>query len=443
MSSLSTPAPAGPLAAEAAALAPPPLDAPLPPEIAGRTQGWLSGYRRYPVYSAPWVRGRLLGLGSVIVLTMLVLTLPMMWAPMEEWPAGGVAQLMVQVLVPLLLGPWLAWQVRRRGWPPQREFRALALVMAAVVALLLAFHHWGAEPMKQAIAEATGQVGPDGQRKRMVMQIGIIVSDPEVPASAPRLPKAGELPPMVRVFNTASSILLSFFLGGGAGLWGWQREQRGLQALRRERELTQAQAARREAELRLSVLAAQVEPHFLFNTLAGVRSAIATDPARASEMVDRLVEYLRAAIPRLRNDGGSAATVAAQLDIVRAYLGLMHARMPRLSYTIDAPTGLLGAPFPPLMLISLAENAVKHGVEPKIGPVHVEVRAARTADGGLEIAVADDGAGFAASGSGNGLGLANIRERLQQMFGDRAALTLKARPGGGVVATLSLSPEGT
>jgi sensor histidine kinase YesM len=90
------------------------------------------------------------------------------------------------------------------------------------------------------------------------------------------------------------------------------------------------------------------------------------------------------------------------------------------------------------MLISLAENAVKHGAEPKIGPVHVAVRAQRLADGRLEVIVADDGAGFAAAGSGGGLGLTNIRERLQQMYGERAALTLKARPEGGVAAILTL-----
>ncbi|HRD98472.1 MAG TPA: histidine kinase, partial [Rubrivivax sp.] len=87
---------------------------------------------------------------------------------------------------------------------------------------------------------------------------------------------------------------------GGAALWGWRRERAALAALAQSRELARAQAQRREAEMRLSVLAAQVEPHFLFNTLAGVRSAIATDPPRASEMIDRLVDYLRAAIPRLR-----------------------------------------------------------------------------------------------------------------------------------------------
>jgi LytS/YehU family sensor histidine kinase len=193
--------------------------------------------------------------------------------------------------------------------------------------------------------------------------------------------------------------------------------------------------------MRLSVLAAQVEPHFLFNTLAGVRSAIATDPPRASEMIDRLVDYLRAAIPRLRTDGGAQATVGGQLEIVRAYLGLMAARMPRLSFAIDAPAELLAEPCPPLMLISLAENAVKHGAEPKIGPVKVTLTACRSSNGGLDLTVADDGAGFGSQATGTGLGLANIRDRLQQIYQGRAELTLKAGPEGGVVATLHLPPE--
>jgi sensor histidine kinase YesM len=189
------------------------------------------------------------------------------------------------------------------------------------------------------------------------------------------------------------------------------------------------------------VLAAQVEPHFLFNTLAGVRSAIATDPARASDMIDRLVEYLRAAIPRLRSDGSAQATVGAQFEIVRAYLGLMAARMPRLRFSLQAEPALLKANCPPLMLISLAENAVKHGVEMKVGPVHVAVRAERNADGRLALTVEDDGAGFGASQSGSGLGLSNIRERLQQLHGERAALTLRSRAGGGVSATITVPLE--
>jgi LytS/YehU family sensor histidine kinase len=228
-------------------------------------------------------------------------------------------------------------------------------------------------------------------------------------------------------------------------LWGWQRERRGLLALAQERALEQAQAQRREAEMRLSVLAAQVEPHFLFNTLAGVRSAISTDPRRASEMIDRLVDYLRASIPRLRSDGSALSTVAGPADSVRAYLALMTARMPRLHAEIDVPPDLAHARCPPLMLISLAENAIKHGVEPKMGPAHVRFAATRdpqaSAAPRLLLTIEDDGVGFGEATSGSGIGLTNIRERLAQLYGGRAELRLAARPGGGVVATLSLPLE--
>jgi LytS/YehU family sensor histidine kinase len=283
-------------------------------------------------------------------------------------------------------------------------------------------------------------VDAKGQRKRVVMSIGVTVTTPEDAASAAAAAPAG-LSPMNRLSNGLSSALITYWLAGGAALWGWRRERAGLQAVARERELARAQAQRREAELQLSVLAAQVEPHFLFNTLAGVRSAIATDPARASDMIDHLVDYLRAAIPRLRSSGGSEATLGGQLEIVRAYLGLMRSRMPRLSFAIDAPAELRAAACPPLMLISLAENAVKHGVEPKIGAAHIQVLARRGDDGSLQVTVADDGAGFGASAAGTGLGLVNIRERLQQMYQGRAAITLKAGPEGGVIATLKLPLE--
>jgi signal transduction histidine kinase len=433
------------------------LDRPLPVELTGRGHGWFTRYRTWPVYSPGWVRGRLLSVGSVAALMLAVTLLGMLLAAPADRPLGGVAQLALNMLWPIVAGPWAASLVRRRSWPPVREWRALVAVMLAVVAVQLAFNQWGAEPLKQSIAEAAGQVDASGKRKRVVLAVGVSITSPDqatgaapsgTPASgapdgraAPPAADPRDQDPILRATNLASAAGLTFLLAGGAGLWGWRRERDGLAALARERELARAQAERREAELRLSVLAAQVEPHFLFNTLAGVRSAIATDPARASEMIDRLVDYLRASIPRLRSDGVEQATLGAQLDIVRAYLGLMAARMPRLAFEVDAPAELLAAPCPPLMLISLAENAVKHGIEPRIGPARIEVTARRAEDGRLEITVADDGAGFGASAAGGGLGLANIRERLQQMYQGRAALTLKARPEGGVAATIVLPTE--
>jgi signal transduction histidine kinase len=421
------------------------LDRPLPAELTGRNHGWFTRYRTYPVFSAPWVRGRARTVGLVVVAA--VASALLLIASPRDSALGPLTQLTLAVLLPLFAGPWLAGRVRRRHWAPEREWRGLVAAIAVVVLGVAAFNEWGAEPMKQWIAERTGTVDATGQRKKVIVSVGVSINSPDSAASAPAMgePPAAREPPLPDLRSRATNLVafgfLTFWLAGGAGLWTWRRERAGLAALQRERKLAKAQAERREAELRLSVLAAQVEPHFLFNTLAGVRSAIVSDPGRASDMIDRLVDYLRAAIPRLRSDGGAQATLGGQLDIVRAYLGLMAARMPRLQFSVDAPVDLLNTPCPPLMLISLVENAVKHGVEPKIGPSRVDVKADRTGDGRIAVTVADDGAGFGTAPAGSGLGLTNIRERLQQMYQGRASLALKSRPEGGVAAILTFPLE--
>ena len=439
------------------------LNAPLPVELAGSGHSWLTRYRTFPVFSPAWARRRTQVWLTVAIAVFASVLLSFPAKPINEVPWGGLLQLAVQLLLPIVAGPWACAQVRSRAWPPTREAWALCGALALLVAVVLGYHAWAAEPVKQKLAELSGNVDENGKRRRIVMALGLSVTRPDAPEmdSAPGRASraasgtasgtgtgAGVAPvapgaAATSAVNVASSVLLSLWLGGGMGLWTWGRQRQGLLAVAQARELARAQAQRREAELRLSVLAAQVEPHFLFNTLAGVRSAISTDPGRASDMIDRLVDYLRAAIPRLRSDGGADATLGPQLEIVRAYLGLMRSRMPRLSFDIDAPAELWAAPFPPLMLISLAENAVKHGVEPKVGPVQVQVQARRGADGRLSVTVSDDGAGFDTnrSAGGGGLGLSNIRERLLQMHGPHAELTLRARPEGGVSATLTVPME--
>ncbi|MBK6851363.1 MAG: histidine kinase [Burkholderiales bacterium] len=433
----------------------PPLDAPLPVELVGSRHGWFTGYRRYPVFSPTWVRGRLRLTGTVIACVLVPLVTAVWNASADSRPYGALVQVVVHLLLPCLLTPWLASMVRRRHWAAAREWQALVAVLVLTVASMAAFSLWGAEPVKQWLAERTGTVNADGSRKVVVLSVGVTVAGPDSQATSaaasasdsagashtPGGDRPSDWDPTERLVNTVLWAVVAYLLGGGVALSGWRRERTGLRQLQQERDLQRAQAERREAELRLSVLAAQVEPHFLFNTLAGVRSAIATDPARASEMIDRLVDYLRASIPRLRTDGSAQATLGGQLDMVRAYLGLMAARMPRLHYSVQAPAHLLTAPCPPWMLISLVENAVKHGIEPKIGSAHIEVTARCDDDGALAIHIADDGVGFGGSTSGTGLGLGNIRERLQQLHQGRASLTLRARAEGGVEATITLPPD--
>jgi sensor histidine kinase YesM len=196
--------------------------------------------------------------------------------------------------------------------------------------------------------------------------------------------------------------------------------------------------------MRLAVLQAQVEPHFLFNTMASVRSLVRSDPQRAEATISALVDHLRATLPKLRNTEAGATTLGEQLDICRSYLEVMRVRTgERLNYSIQVPRETEALPFPPLMLISLVENAVKHGAEPKPGPCTIEIAAQQVdTDGGrsLQVSVSDDGVGLQ-EGAGNGVGLANIRDLLATRFGERASFELTGRESGGVVASICVPVE--
>ena len=177
---------------------------------------------------------------------------------------------------------------------------------------------------------------------------------------------------------------------------------------------------RQLVEAQLKTMQAQVEPHFLFNTLASVDYLIETDPATASKMQKNLIQYLRSALPQMRE---GSTTLGKEVQLCRAYLEILKFRMEdRLRYTVTIPQGLMSAQFPPMMLQSLVENSIKHGLEPKPEGGAVTI-SADIVDGRLRVTVADSGLGFAAaSRPGTGVGLANVRERLSALYGGRARL---------------------
>ena len=189
---------------------------------------------------------------------------------------------------------------------------------------------------------------------------------------------------------------------------------------------------------KLSALQAQVEPHFLYNTLASVQALTEVDPKQAHDMTGHLIQYLRNALPKMRE---SVSTVGQEVELVRAYLNILQMRMGRrLAFEIAVPQELLELPFPPLMLPSLVENAIKHGLEPQREGGEVRISAEETG-GRLRLIVSDTGRGFSET-PGSGVGLANIRERLEAMYGGDARLTLVAREPHGVVATIEVPKSG-
>jgi len=185
---------------------------------------------------------------------------------------------------------------------------------------------------------------------------------------------------------------------------------------------------------------AQVEPHFLFNTLASIDHLIEVDPKRASVMQKNLIALLRASMPTMREAGdGGPRDLGRELSVIRPYLEILKVRMEeRLSTEIDVPDGLLSAEFPQMMVQTLVENAIKHGLEPKPEGGSLKVKA-EIVHGKLVMSVADTGLGFGrAATAGTGVGLANIRERLQLLYGTRASLAVTENPGGGTVVTVTV-----
>ncbi len=207
---------------------------------------------------------------------------------------------------------------------------------------------------------------------------------------------------------------------------------------RRRGEQAKARQTVTEKELtvaKLSLLHAQVEPHFLYNTLASAQYLTRSDPPRADEMLGNLITYLRHSLPRTDD---SLSTLGEELERARAYLDILKIRMgARLNLQIEVPDDFKPLPFPAMMLQTLVENAIKHGLEPKPGGGTIWILA-RHGESGIAVTVADDGQGFSEHGSGTGIGLKNVRERLGLAYGTDASLSIVANFPSGVAATISL-----
>jgi signal transduction histidine kinase len=235
------------------------------------------------------------------------------------------------------------------------------------------------------------------------------------------------------ILTVLASMLISYLF--------WNRSHvKELQA-RAETEKARAAAIEKQAmQAQLQMLQAQIEPHMLFNTLANLQGLIAVDPDRAQQMLDQLIQYLRATLSSSR---AGQTTLEKEFTLMEAYLGLMSVRMgARLHYRLHLPADLRGAALPPMLLQPLVENAIRHGLEPKVDGGSVDVSAAR--DGGmLVLTVADTGLGLGSAAgtpdtAGTGLGQANIRERLLALYGESASLSIDPNPAGGILARIRL-----
>jgi signal transduction histidine kinase len=251
-----------------------------------------------------------------------------------------------------------------------------------------------------------------------------------IPREALSAMRAGNATAMLIGGSVCSMFIIWFF---------WSREH--IEYLRAEAEAEKARAAsieKQAMQAQLQMLQAQIEPHMLFNTLANLQGLIAIDPPRAQHMLEQLIQYLRATLSSSRSEKTS---LAHEFSLLEAYLGLMKVRMgARLSYEIELPDDLCSVTVPPMLLQPLVENAIKHGLEPKVEGGNLTVRAERIG-GLLKLTVTDSGLGLngtPVNNNGTRLGVSNVRERLQALYGASATFNLIPNTPTGVIARITI-----
>jgi len=209
------------------------------------------------------------------------------------------------------------------------------------------------------------------------------------------------------------------------------------QAQIQEEKIKRLTSEKKAAEANLKLLQAQIEPHFLFNTLSNVLSLLDTNPNKGKSMLVDFIQYLRASLSKIREE---KATLGQEMEMIRAYLSIFKVRMgDRLHYKIDLPNHLKAISFPPMLIQPLVENAIKHGLEPNVDGGEILIRAVKK-DGILYLEVVDTGMGFNAERE-SGMGLSNIRERLFSLYGDNGRLVLEENSPRGLKATIEV-PHG-
>ena len=280
---------------------------------------------------------------------------------------------------------------------------------------------------------------------RMVLKVvGLSVAGALVGGMIGRLSRRGTLDGM---FDGLGSVGSRVFIAGlivGA-IYGLlilvvvQMRRRLLQARHAalQRQAEADRTARQLADARLKLMQAQVEPHFLFNTLGTVQDLAEGKAPEAAALTRELITFLRAGLAGLRTE---TTTLGREFEMAAAFLAIMKTRMgDRLAFSLELPQALAGEPVPPAMLISLVENAIKHGLEPALDGGDLRLSAQLDGDT-LRIAVADSGVGLAAAtgNASDGVGLSNIRERLAAIYGEAATLSVRDNPPHGVVSTLTL-----
>jgi hypothetical protein len=391
---------------------------PLPTEVVQGEFGTGWYYERFSPFTWEWAWRRTLIFGVIALpLGALLGVIHGLFASsFSQGLAVGWRSALAMLLL-VALGPALAAAVRRAGWRRRAEVAGVVTAILAGILISLGLRLMALDYHDHLMGRHLTTIA------RLVQLFH------------------GDWPLHSMVENAADLVaaLTLHAMGGGAlalrSYFGEPQRERDHAA---RRELEQLRQQKLAAEARLAVLQAQVEPHFLFNALASASAEIENDPRRARDLIHALAQYLRSTLPKLRHESTARSTLEEQFEICRRYLEVMALRLgDRLTFAVTLPEEFRPLPFPPLLLISLVENAVTHGVERKAGAVRIEINARLldAAASSLEVVVRDDGVGLA-EGLVEGTGISNVRSQLAMLYGDAARMRIESPVEGGVRASL-------
>jgi signal transduction histidine kinase len=326
-------------------------------------------------------------------------------------------------VVLITLATIVCWSLRALfyGWPYPGTATALTAFGHALWANFLATF-----PPLPLVVIAANQAPPTGLRRYATFAGAMLIM--VLWCAFYAWAATGHMDPLANYFEAAPEAFITVMA------YAYRSSARGASSALLRSQIDVAALDAEAKRARLQLLRAQIEPHFLFNTLATVRTLARIDRLAAVEMLDNLMRYFSEALPRLREDESS---LAEELELIDAYLRIHQIRMGnRLAYELRAPAELRGARVPTMMLLTLVENALKHGIHPTVEGGRIRVSAAHESSA-LVLKVADTGRGMTAL-QGHGTGLANIRMRLSMLYGEKAALSLAQGDARGVVATISI-----
>jgi signal transduction histidine kinase len=338
---------------------------------------------------------------------------------------------------------------RPRRWLPSPRRIAVVVVVAALVAVLFipitknTYLELFGETLFVGMAlllafQAAGATNPRRVPRWVAQVVGVAVAAVLAPLFVQLFTAGGSLERFIgshsHVRGYVLVTLVAMVIGLLVALGSLYREREAeAEAQSLQIALLRETLERQATDARFQLLTAQIQPHFLLNTLANVQELVESGSPRAVPLFRSLIAYLRAAMPHLQEEH---ATLADEEQLVRAYLELMQMRMPdRLQFHIEVDPALRGLRFPPMALLTLVENAIHHGVDPSVEPSRVEVRAGHGAHGLLRIAVTDTGVGMSEK-STEGTGLTNLRARMRAFFGEAAKLELSEHAPHGLRAEL-------